>query len=185
MSATNDSSPSQSQLNSLLEHYQSGRYEDAEKLAISITQQFPHHPFSWKVLAAVLKRTGRISEALVASQKAVEIAPEDAEAHSNLGNTLKALGRLVQAEESYRQAIALEHDHAEVHYNLALAHVLVLWLVCSFLPPALICQVLSTCCPSCYGLRHLQEQSPLLFGWQLMPLIFCLFVSAPLPALSS
>ncbi|SVC68145.1 uncharacterized protein METZ01_LOCUS320999, partial [marine metagenome] len=34
MSATNDASPSQSQLNSLLEHYQSGRYEDAEKLAI-------------------------------------------------------------------------------------------------------------------------------------------------------
>ena len=45
MSATNDPSPSQSQLNSLLEHYQSGRYEDAEKLALSITQQFPNHSY--------------------------------------------------------------------------------------------------------------------------------------------
>ena len=94
MSATNDPSPSHSQLNSLIEHYQSGRYEDAEKLAISITQQFPNHSFSWKVLAAVLKQTGRVSEALVANQKAVEIAPEDAEAHSNLGNTLQALADL-------------------------------------------------------------------------------------------
>jgi len=118
MSATKEQKPSHSQLNSLLEHYQSGRYEDAEKLAISITQQFPHHPFSWKVLAAVLKQTGRISEALVASQKAVEIDPEDAEAHSNLGNTLKELGRLEEAEARYRKAIALKTDYAEAHSNL-------------------------------------------------------------------
>ena len=118
MSATNDPSPSHSQLNSLIEHYQSGRYEDAEKLAISITQQFPYHSFSWKVLAAVLKQTGRVSEALVANQKAVEIAPEDAEAHSNLGNTLKALGRFKEAEASHRQAIALKPHYAEVHSNL-------------------------------------------------------------------
>jgi len=118
MSATKEQKPSHSQLNSLLEHYQSGRYEDAEKLAISITQQFPHHPFSWKVLAAVLKQTGRISEALVASQKAVEIDPEDAEAHSNLGNTLKELGRLEEAEASHRQAIELKPDLAEAHSNL-------------------------------------------------------------------
>ena len=118
MSATKEQKPSHSQLNSLLEHYQSGRYEDAEKLAISITQQFPHHPFSWKVLAAVLKQTGRISEALVASQKAVEIDPEDAEAHSNLGNTLKELGRLEEAEASHRQAIELKPDLADAHNNL-------------------------------------------------------------------
>ena len=118
MSATKEQKPSHSQLNSLLEHYQSGRYEDAEKLALSITQQFPNDSFSWKVLAAVLKQTGRVSEALVANQKAVEITPEDAEAHSNLGNTLKALGRLEQAEESYRQAIALKPHSAEVHSNL-------------------------------------------------------------------
>ena len=118
MSATNDASPSQSQLNSLLEHYQSGRYEDAEKLAIAITQQFPNHSFSWKVLAAVLKQTGRISEALVANQKAVEIAPQDAEAHSNLGNTLQALGRFKESEESFTQAIALKPHYAEVHSNL-------------------------------------------------------------------
>ena len=81
MSATNDPSPSQSQLNSLLEHYQSGRYEDAEKLAISITQQFPEHQFGWKVLGSVLKQTGRISEALVANQKSLKLAPQDAGAH--------------------------------------------------------------------------------------------------------
>jgi len=40
-------SPSQEIINSLLEHYQSGRFLDAEKLAISVTQEFPkliHQP---------------------------------------------------------------------------------------------------------------------------------------------
>ena len=46
-------SPSQPQLSSLLEHYQNGRYGDAEKLALSMTKQFPHHQFSWKVLGVM------------------------------------------------------------------------------------------------------------------------------------
>ncbi len=75
--------PSHAELNSLLEHYQNGRYDDAEKLAISITRQFPNHPFSWKVLAAVLKKTGRISESLAVNQKAVGIDPQDAETHKS------------------------------------------------------------------------------------------------------
>ena len=118
MSATKEQKPSHSQLNSLLEHYQSGRYEDAEKLAISITQQFPEHQFGWKVLGSVLKQTGRISEALVASQKSLKLAPQDAGAHCNLGNTFKELGRLEDAEASYREAIELKTDFAEAHYNL-------------------------------------------------------------------
>ncbi|TDI62404.1 MAG: tetratricopeptide repeat protein [Alphaproteobacteria bacterium] len=117
--ATNGASPSQSQLNRLLEHYQSGRYGDAEKSAISITEQFPHHQFSWKVLGAVFQETGRISESVVVSQKSVELAPQDAEAHNNLGNTLKDLGRLEEAEASFRQAIALKPDFAEAHSHLA------------------------------------------------------------------
>ena len=63
--------PSQQQLNILLGYFQAGRYADAEKLSLSITQEFPEHPFAWKVLAVVLKLTGRISESLVASQKSV------------------------------------------------------------------------------------------------------------------
>jgi thioredoxin-like negative regulator of GroEL len=58
---TNSASSSQTQLSSLLEHYQNGRFSDAEKLAISITQEFSAHQFGWKVLGAVLKQTGRVS----------------------------------------------------------------------------------------------------------------------------
>jgi tetratricopeptide (TPR) repeat protein/MoaA/NifB/PqqE/SkfB family radical SAM enzyme len=111
-------SPSQAQLSSLLEHYQNGRFDDAEKLAVSITQEFAKHQFGWKVLGAVLKQTGRISESLAASQKSVQLAPQDAAAHGNLGVTLQELGRLDEAEASCRQAISLKPDYAEAHYNL-------------------------------------------------------------------
>ena len=92
--------PSQKQISNLLRHYQTGQYDDAEKLALSLTQEFPEHPFGWKVLGVVLKQTGRISESFSAMQKSVHLEPQDAQAHSNLGVTLKELGRLDEAEAS-------------------------------------------------------------------------------------
>ena len=111
--------PPQEQLNSLLECYQTGRYVDAEKLSVSITEEFPKHPFAWKVLAGVLKQMGKINESLVAGQKSVQLDPQDAGAHNNLGVLLQqAQGRLKEAEESCRQAITLKPNLADAHYNL-------------------------------------------------------------------
>ncbi len=112
--------PSQQQLSSLLEHYQNGRLNDAEKLAVSITNEFPKHQFAWKVLGALFKQTGRVMDSLTAMQKSVQLAPQDAEAHSNLGVTLQELGRLEDALASYNQAIALKPDYARAHYNLGI-----------------------------------------------------------------
>ena len=110
--------PSQAQLNSLLEHYQNGRFGEAEKVALSIIGRFPKNQLSWKVFAAVLSQTGRNTEAAKANQTAVALSPQDAEAHNNLGNTLKELGRLQEAEASYKQAISLRRDFAAAHSNL-------------------------------------------------------------------
>ena len=110
--------PSHEQLNNLLEFYQTEQYIDAEKLSLSITEEFPKHPFAWKVLGAVLKQTGRISESLYASQRSVQLEPKDADAHNNLGVIFQALRKLVDAEASYTQAIILKPDYALTHYNL-------------------------------------------------------------------
>jgi tetratricopeptide (TPR) repeat protein len=111
-------SPSQSDINLLLDHYQTGQYEHAENLAKTITQSYPGHPFAWKVLAAVFQQTGRVQESLIPNQKAVELSSEDAEAHSNLGNTLHELGRSKEAEACYLNALALKPNFAEAHYSL-------------------------------------------------------------------
>ena len=111
-------SPPKKLLNRLLGHYKNGRFGDAEKLALEITQNFPKHQSAWTVLGAVLRATGRKSEALDTNQTAVELFPQDATAQSNLGISFKELGRLEEAEASYRQAITLKPNLAGVHYNL-------------------------------------------------------------------
>ena len=112
--------PTQQQLNTLLEYYQNGKYIEAEKLSISITQEFPKHPFAWKVLGAVLKQIGKISESLIAYQKSVQLDPQDAEAYYNLGITLKQMNRLNEAETNYKKAITLKPDFVEAHNNLGI-----------------------------------------------------------------
>ena len=114
-SGLSSAEPSQDQINHLLGHYQAGRLEEAEVLATSITQQFPKHPFGWKVLGAVFQQMDRLSESLAPKQKAAELSPHEAEAHSNLGNALQELGRLEEAEASCRQAIILKPDYAKAH----------------------------------------------------------------------
>ena len=115
---TNILKPSPEQLNTLLELYQTGLLDDAEKLSISITQEFPEHPFAWKVFGAALKRMGKINESLVVCQKSVQLEPQDAEANSNLGVILQELGRLEEAETNYRKAITLKPDYVEAHSSL-------------------------------------------------------------------
>ena len=112
--------PPEELLDSLLSHYQSGRLSDAERLAVEITQDFPQHQLSWKVLGAVLGATGRKSEAIDANKTAVALSPDDPVAHSNLGVMLEEVGRLDEAEASYKKAIEVKSDYADAHYNLGL-----------------------------------------------------------------
>ena len=112
--------PPNQKIDTLLEYYKTGQYVEAEKLARRIIEDFPEHPFGWKVLGAILKETGRVSESIVPFQKSLEITPQDPIAHSNLGITLQALGRLEEAEIILRKAIALNFDYAIAHNNLGI-----------------------------------------------------------------
>ena len=87
-------------------------------MAVSITEEFPTHQFAWKLIGAVFEQSGRKSEALSANQKSVQLAPQDAEAHNNLGNTLRELGRLDEAEASFTKGLALKPDYVGAHHNL-------------------------------------------------------------------
>ncbi len=110
--------PSQQQLIILLEHYKAGRYDDAEKLSLSITKQFPKHQFAWKVLGAVLKQNGKIDESLIVTEKCLQLNPGDAEANNNLGVLLQDKGKFKEAETSFRQAIKLKSNYVEALFNL-------------------------------------------------------------------
>ena len=105
-------------LDNAIEHYESGRLENAKEVAVSLSQKFPNQQVGWKVLGVVLQKLGETRESLVPMQRSAELGPLDAEAHYNLGVTLLELGHLSEAEESYKQALALKSDYAEAHSNL-------------------------------------------------------------------
>ena len=91
--------PSQKQLSNLLELYQSGQLNDAEKLAVSLTQVFLGI-LGWKALGAIFKAKGRNSEAVDANRKAVELSPQDAETYNSTWCHTTKLGRLDEVEAS-------------------------------------------------------------------------------------
>jgi len=114
----NNAVPAQQQLDSLLDLYQSGRHDDAETLALSMTTEFPEHSFGWSILGALFGQRGRTEEALSANQRAVELAPNDPGIHTNFGALLHGLGRFEEAEASLRRAIELDPSSAAAHNNL-------------------------------------------------------------------
>lgn len=114
----NTKSPPQESLDLLLQYFKEGRSADAEKLALSLTVAFPRHPFGWKILGAVLGRTGRLLDAVDANRTAIALNPNDAEVHNNQGNRLRELGRLRESEICLSKAITLRPDFAEAYSNL-------------------------------------------------------------------
>ena len=60
--------PSDEELNNLLSTFQNGQFDQTEKLAVSLTERFPNHPFPWKVIGVLLQARGKLSEALIACQ---------------------------------------------------------------------------------------------------------------------
>ena len=112
--------PTKNQLDTLLKYYESGDYNKTKQFALSLTESFPKHNFAWKILFIALKKTGKISESLTSCKKIVEITPQDAIAHYNLGNTYRELAKFSKAEESYKKAISLKKNFSEAYYNLGI-----------------------------------------------------------------
>ena len=110
--------PSQKQIDCLIEHFQSSRFNEVEKTALLMTKEFPEHQFGWKVLGAVFYQTGKIFESIFPSQKSVKLAPQDAQAHFNLGNSLSSLGRIKEAKTSFKKSIFLKPDYYQAYFNL-------------------------------------------------------------------
>ena len=61
---------------------------------------------------------GKLDEAVACYRRALELKPDYAAAHNNLGNALQAQGKLDEAVACYRRAVELKPDYAEAHCNL-------------------------------------------------------------------
>jgi tetratricopeptide (TPR) repeat protein len=107
-------------LTAALEHHRAGRLDRAEALYRKFLGKSPGNPDALHLLGVVAATRGDPEQAIQLISKAIAVAPNFAQGHSNLGNALRAAGRLADACDSYRRAIALRPDFADAHSNLGL-----------------------------------------------------------------
>lgn len=65
------------------------------------------------------QQAGRVQQAIACYRKAIELKPEYADAHGNLGVALRSLGRLEEARACYERALACNPGSSATHGNLA------------------------------------------------------------------
>ena len=95
------------------------KFEDAKQFLEQAKKQNLSAENLYFMNAQINQNMGKLDEAEASYMKTLELKPDYAEAHNNLGNTLKDLGRLDEAEASYRKAIASRIGYCEAHENLA------------------------------------------------------------------
>ncbi|MFA7241736.1 MAG: tetratricopeptide repeat protein [Sulfuricellaceae bacterium] len=116
--ATGDA-PTLAEIDRLVALFSAGSHIEMEGQARLLLERHPDSGIVWKALGVALRMQGK--EALPVLQKAVELSPDDAEAHSNLANELQDLRQLDDAVASYQRALEINPDFAGVHGNLGKA----------------------------------------------------------------
>lgn len=97
------------------------RTADAEAAASEYLRLAPDDWHAHYTMARVLRtRRGRRQAALRHAQRAVELAPNDADAHNLLGVVYRTLEDKDGAGAAYRAALAIDPTHALARSNLAL-----------------------------------------------------------------
>lgn len=113
-----DAQPSSGEIDSLLAVFNQREFQTAEEKAHALVRNYPNYAGGWKILGAILHRTGRLCESIHAMNMATHLDPSDAEALTNLGATLRASGKLPEAIDIYQRAIQLDPNFAGAYLNL-------------------------------------------------------------------
>ncbi len=111
----------QAATNLSLAYAQKGNVEEAIKWIVRAEKMYtPADPDVYLQHAEILRRAGRLQEALEQINKAIEVSPRHVKAHYNRGMTYRLLGRLDEAEKDQLKALSLQPDATPAMLELAL-----------------------------------------------------------------
>ena len=94
-----------------------GDLAQARSICAGIIAAQPNHSGAHYMIGMISFQQGDYPEALLSIDKAVALAPGQANIQSNRGLILQALGRLEDAVVSYDRAIELDRSYVDAHYN--------------------------------------------------------------------
>ncbi|HIB20478.1 MAG TPA: tetratricopeptide repeat protein [Rhodospirillales bacterium] len=96
-----------------------GRYTEAEELYAQVIVSNDRDPEALYLLGTLLGQRGKLDEALIFLERAVNESPKNSVYHCNLGVIEHNLKKLEQAKISFLLAINLNNKNVDAHYNLA------------------------------------------------------------------
>jgi tetratricopeptide (TPR) repeat protein len=84
----------------------------------NVYQRTGDYPVILSNLGAAFQACGKLEEAVVIYEKAINQMPQNYKAHNNLGTVLEDLRRFEEAEKSYRKSLAINPEYIEAYINL-------------------------------------------------------------------
>jgi Flp pilus assembly protein TadD len=96
----------------------SGQPDRAEALYRQVLHFDPTHVVAGNLLGLLCLGSRRFEEAVQHIERALSLAPDDAQAHANLGLALKECGRMDEAVEHFRASLDLAPGNVRVLNNL-------------------------------------------------------------------
>lgn len=97
-----------------------GRIADAEALCRGILEAEPNFYEAEHLLGVIAHQTGKLEKAIEHFRRTVELAPQVALHHANLGEMYRLAGKMDEATVASHRALALNPELAEPWNNLAL-----------------------------------------------------------------
>jgi predicted TPR repeat methyltransferase len=97
---------------------QAQQWAAAADIYRTVLDAAPNHPGALHFSGVLAHQRGHPEEAVALIERSLELEPERADWHSNLGIVLQDRLRLEEATAAYRRAIALDPNHANAHSNL-------------------------------------------------------------------
>ncbi len=94
---------------------ESGNIDKALDLADEMLRIYPKSATAWIIIAGVRQAKGDMQGALAAAQRAVEVAPDNAEAHFNVGFVLFRMGQFDKAAAEYKEMVRLSEQAGPVN----------------------------------------------------------------------
>jgi predicted O-linked N-acetylglucosamine transferase (SPINDLY family) len=113
--------PTPQEVNRTVTLYNQGRVVEAAALARSLTERFPTHAPSWRLLGLAMHRLGRMGEAIEPLGRAIDLMPADHESRRILADSLRDQGLHTQSEAHCRLIVEQNPQHAEAHRLLGMA----------------------------------------------------------------
>jgi len=103
--------------NELVALYSAGKWAQLVVAADRVTARHPRYLLGWRASGKAFLQLQRFPEAIDRLSRVVELAPDDADGHNDLGNALHGIGRLEDATPSYRRALALSPNSSDACSN--------------------------------------------------------------------